>query len=96
MRNSLEIDYHALTMRISEMKGLREECRAVRGSLGEMEGAGLARDAINEVVKSSNEVIRILDEYLINETLLTLEKIQEGFEQSEMESIDRMKELLDT
>ena len=96
MRNSLEINYHALAMRISELKGLQEECRALRGSLGEMEGVGLARDAVNEVVKSSNEAIRILDEYLINETILTLEKVQEGFEQSEAENTARMKELPNT
>lgn len=95
MRNSLELDYYEITMRISELKGLREECRAVQGSLGEMEGKGLARDAVNEVVKNSNEIIQILDEYLINETILTLEKIKEGFEQSEKASVIQMKQLLD-
>lgn len=95
MRNSLEVDYYEIAMRISELKGLQEECRAVRGSLGEMEGEGLAWDAVNEVVKSSNEIIQILDEYLINETILTLEKIQEGFEQSEKASVIQIEQLLD-
>ena len=94
MKNSMEIDYLEIELRILELKGLQEECRAIRGSLSEMEGKGLARNKVNEVVKSSEEVIRILDEYLIHETILTLEKVKEGFEQSETDSMIQMALLL--
>lgn len=94
MKNSLEIDYLELDLRILELEGLQEECRAVRGSLVEMEGEGKARDSLNELVKTSEEIIEILDEYLIHETILTLKKIKEGYEESEQNSILQMKLLL--
>lgn len=94
MKNSLEINYLELDLRILELEGLQEECRAVMGTLGEMEGEGMARDSINELVKTSEEIIEILDEYLLHETILTLKKIKEGYEESEQSSILQMKLLL--
>ncbi len=56
--------------------------------------AELARDSVNELVNASNEVIAILDEYLINETIQTLKKIRDGYEESEDNSILQMQLLL--
>lgn len=49
---------------------------------------------MNELVNASNEVIAILDEYLINETIQTLKKIRDGYEESEDNSILQMQLLL--
>lgn len=94
MKNSLEVSYLEVNLRIAELEALQDTCRAVRESLGEMEGAGLARDSVNELVNASNEVIAILDEYLINETIQTLKKIRDGYEESEDNSILQMQLLL--
>lgn len=94
MKNSLEVDYTELNLRITELKELQDCCGIVRESLGELEGAGQARDSVNELVNAGNEVIGILDEYFINETIETLKKIKEGYEESEENSILKMQLLL--
>ena len=87
MKNSLEIDYLDLNLKILELEGLQEECRAALGNIYQMEGEGPAREAVTELRKISEELIKILDQYLINESIQTLKKIKDGFEQSEKNSI---------
>lgn len=90
MKNSLEIDYLDLNLKILELEGLQEEFRAALGNIYQMEGEGPAREAVTELKKTSEEIIKILDQYLINESIQTLKKIKEGFQQSEENSILQM------